>query len=252
LLFVEVRDLFKRRSDEISRYLNFLSVLTNSKANCLAKKDAGGTSTIVDTYEIDRELVKTLRANGYLLLYNLVEATMTNAVDAIHRSVSAETVGFDELRGELKAIVLKHFRRAISNNNAKVLESTHPIQRAIIELGYDKKELFSGNVDAKLIRETATNYGFTIAAHDTAITRDGARLLQIKTKRNELAHGLISFEDCGHDISQDELTAIANETIAYLDAVLQGVHDYIQNKSYIASQTNSRASIAQPTVPPTS
>lgn len=246
MLFVEVRDLFNRRSEEISRYLKFLSVLTDSKANCLAKKETNGTHTIVDTYEIDRELVKTLRANGYLLLYNLVEATMTNAVDAIHRSVSAETVGFDELRGELKAIVLKHFRRAITGDNAKVLESTHPIQRAIVELGYDKKELFSGNVDARLIRETATSYGFTIAPHDTSVTRDGARLLQIKTKRNELAHGLISFEDCGHEISQDELTAIANETIAYLDAVLQGVDDYIQNKSYIAGHAGAPASTAEP------
>jgi hypothetical protein len=154
-------------------------------------------------------------------------------VDAIHRSVDSDSVGFDDLSDEIKQIVLQNFRRVLRQSDVTLIDGKLPLHRAIIALGYDKKELFSGNVDARLIRETAAKYGFSVATHDTTLTRNGARLLEVKTKRNELAHGQISFEECGHNTAHDELIAIATETINYLEAVLSGVEQYVHERSYI-------------------
>jgi hypothetical protein len=157
---------------------------------------------------------------------------MTNAVDAIHRCVDSDTVGFDDLRDELKQIVLHNFRRVIRGADTALIAGDLPLHRAIVALGYDKKDLFSGNIDAKLIRETAQKYGFKVASHDTVVTRDGARLLQVKQKRNELAHGQISFEECGQEIAHDELVDIAHETVSYLQAVLEGIEGYVSQRAY--------------------
>lgn len=62
---------------------------------------------------------------------------------------------------------------------------------------------------------------------------DGVRLLNVKTKRNELAHGGISFEDCGQDTSVDELVAIFDEIKIFIKAVLDGVSDYLSTRSYL-------------------
>ena len=91
----------------------------------------------------------------------------------------------------------------------------------------------SGNLDGRLIKDKAKEYGFQLADHDKAASRDGVRLLNVKTKRNELAHGGISFEDCGQDTSVDELVAIFDEIKIFIKAVLDGVSDYLSTRSYL-------------------
>lgn len=234
IIIFEVRDLFLRRCEEVNRYFDFLVKIDETKATALARFDVvSGESLVIFENIVSRELIKTMRANGYLLLYNLVESTMTNAIDAIHKCFLHDECIFDDLTSELKKIVLFNFKKTLSNDGRHVLAHDHPIQRSITELGYDKKKLFSGNLDAREIKDTAERYGFQIARHDQALSRDGSRLLKIKEKRNELAHGRISFEDCGHDISLDELVAISRETEVYLDAVLRGVEDYIERRLYL-------------------
>jgi hypothetical protein len=64
--------------------------------------------------------------------------------------------------------------------------------------------LFSGNIDAREIRETAKSYGFSDKT-DGMKTQNGNDLLKIKTNRNDLAHGDKSFSDVGKDASAEEL-----------------------------------------------
>lgn len=232
MIVAEVRELFDSRCSEVERYISFLSIIEENKATAVARYDSSTETTVIVNDAINRELIKTMRANGYLLLYNLVESTMTNAIDAIHQSLkSDENCCFDDLSTDFKRIILENFKKTTSNANS-ILDGDHPIHRSILDFGYDKKELFKGNIDARLIRTTAERYGFQIAEHDKSISRDGARLLNVKQKRNQLAHGSISFEECGHEISTDELIQISTETKIYLDATLKGVEEYIINRTY--------------------
>ncbi|MCE5181520.1 MAG: hypothetical protein LLG15_06960 [Betaproteobacteria bacterium] len=236
--FADVRDLFFRRTEEVLRYFEFLTAVTDNKANLLGVLQPDQSMTKVENFVLSRDLVKTLRANGYLLLYNLVESTMTNAIDGIHQIFHSGNLSFDDLRAEVQQVILKDFRAASLDVNM-ISNRSHPIQIAMLRMGYNKMSLFSGNVDARSIRDTAKIYGFDIAEHDTSVSRDGRRLLNVKEKRNQLAHGKISFEDCGHETSHDELIAIANETIAYLKAVLGGIEAYVTQRAYLANLRNA-------------
>lgn len=70
---------FETRVEEVDKYFIFLESLINETTK-LAVSDSAGK---YKTQSIDSELAKTLKANGFLLLYNLVESTMRNAIEAI-------------------------------------------------------------------------------------------------------------------------------------------------------------------------
>lgn len=238
---VGAEETYNSRCREIERFFEMLLFMRDNRDSRLSgggASDTEGSSTFV----IGRDLEKTLRASAYLMLYNLVEATMTSAIDAIHQHIADEQVGFDELKEDVRRIAIKGLRKAaLSETPLELLDAAIPISSALIWLGFDKKSLFSGNLDGQLIKKKAKEYGFELAKHDTAASRDGVRLLSIKTKRNELAHGGISFEDCGQNTSVDELVAIFDETKVFIKAVLDGISDYLLKKIYLnKTATGSR------------
>ncbi|MDJ0636882.1 MAG: MAE_28990/MAE_18760 family HEPN-like nuclease, partial [Xenococcaceae cyanobacterium MO_188.B29] len=97
---------------------------------------------------------------------------------------------------------------------------------------FDKEKLFSGNIDARKIKQTAEIYGFSYKT-DPKKTQDGYDLLKIKTNRNDLAHGFKSFEEVGRDASADELLQIKKRVICYLREILQNIETYISKQEYL-------------------
>ncbi|WP_444945656.1 MAE_28990/MAE_18760 family HEPN-like nuclease [Microbulbifer sp. VTAC004] len=224
------RDNFEERKAEIQRYLDFTEALIDKKANTLARtrKDSGEVESI---FPIERSLTKTLSATAYLLIYNLIESTMTHALDSIHQQVRNKKLTFEKLSEPLKSICIKNFREAVTSKIAHSHGETL-INEALTWMGYDKKKLFSGNIDAKIIQEKARSYGFKIADHDKSKSQDGIRMKVIRVKRNELSHGNISFEQCGQDTAIDDVIKLYKESSLYLEAVLDGVERYLKAEEY--------------------
>ncbi|QNB06024.1 hypothetical protein G5S34_04020 [Herbaspirillum frisingense] len=233
---VGAEETYSSRCREIERFFEMLQFMRDNRDSRLCGEPSDVANP--NTYAIGRDLEKTLRASAYLMLYNLVEATMTGAIDAIHQHIADEQVGFDELKEDVRRIAIKGLRKAVlSEMPSELLDAAIPISSALIWLGFDKKDLFSGNLDGRLIKDKAKEYGFQVADHDKAASRDGVRLLNVKTKRNELAHGGISFEDCGQDTSVDELVAIFDEIKIFIRAVLNGISEYLLTRGYLHLET---------------
>lgn len=235
ILIIELYDLFRQRCAEVRRYIEFTEFIAENKAIALAREDQGVLQPI-DGYELSRELTKTLRANAYLLLYNLVEATMTNAIDAIHKAVDEDNLNFDGLSRDLQNIALSHFKRAIKDDHKPAMENrVHPIEVAIARLGYNKEKIFSGNVDCTEIKSTASRYGFK--SPDPNLKGRGIlkQLRDVKDKRNALAHGRLSFEQCGQDTSPEYLSIVSYQTTVYLRSVLWSVSSYLRKRTYAAT-----------------
>ncbi|MEG4582281.1 MAE_28990/MAE_18760 family HEPN-like nuclease [Microcoleus sp. MON1_C5] len=218
---------FNERSKEVSKYFMFLKSLEQGTTQ-LSMQGQGGISKIK---EIDSELIKTLKASGFLLLYNLVESTMRNAIQAIFDELQGQRVSYDQIRPELKKIVLKNLKK---RDPDKIFSSITAISIDIIIAGFDKEDLFSGNLDGRKIRTTATEYGF-LHRTDSVKTGDGIDLLIIKSNRNDLAHGLKSFAEVGKDKTADELLEIKNKTVRYLRQILQNIEQYLSNQDYLDS-----------------
>ncbi len=218
---------FDERSQEVSRYFLFLKNLEQGSI-----KLSMGNAKNTKTKPINNDLEKTLKATGFLLLYNLVESTMTNAIEAVFDELKNKNVSFDDLRNEIKKIIIDNIKDKDNKSTTNLLVSIQNISVDIISASFNKKRLFSGNVDAREIKNIADMYGFSYKTNARK-TQDGSDLLTVKTNRNDLAHGFKSFEEVGRNATADELLKIQKRVISYLKAILNNIESYLSNEEYL-------------------
>lgn len=216
---------FDERAQEVSKYFFLLQNLEQGSIKLYM-----GNVDHPKVKKIDTELEKTLKATGFLLLYNLIESTIRNAIEAIFDDLANKKISFDNLREEFKKIVVQNFKSNKSSDN--LLNAINNISLDIISASFDKGKLFSGNIDARKIKDTAATYGFS---YETTArkTQNGNDLLKIKTNRNDLAHGFKSFKEVGKDATAEELLQIKKKVICYLREILQNIEDYISKQEYL-------------------
>ena len=222
---------FHTRAKEVNDYFIFLESLEKPTTK-LAVLDTAGTYKM---QSLDPELAKTLKANGFLLLYNLVESTMRNAIEAIFDELKNKAISFDQLKPKIKIIVLQNLK---NRSPKKIYLTINQLSTDIITATFEREELFSGNVDARLIKEIADKYGFSDQT-DFAKTKNGQNLVVIKSNRNDLAHGIKSFEEVGGYQAIEELLEIKEEVIEYLTQILENIRDYLDNEEYLELPTGN-------------
>ncbi len=218
---------FEERSQEVRSYFLFLKNIDHGSiqlniVNAKNKKPE----------KINDNLLKTLKATGFLLLYNLIESTMTNAIEAIFDELQKNNISFDDLRDELKKIIIDNIKDKDNKSTDNLLASIQDISVDIISASFNKNRLFSGNVDAKKIKDIASKYGFS-STTDKRKTRDGIDLLKVKTNRNDLAHGFKSFQDVGKIYFEDDLLEIEKRVTSYLREILRNIESYLSNQEYL-------------------
>lgn len=210
---------YNKRLQEIELYFSTLSLLDE------------GTCTIscVDILnrekklEIDEELSKILKANGFILLYNLIEATIRNSIEAIISALNSSNVTFRELTDDLRKLwINQEFKTLdkddILNLSKKILENEMlSLQSECIKI--------SGNVDARKIREIAERFGCEQVPN-------GEGLVTIKDKRNKLAHGEFTFTEIGKNYTVNDIIQLKEETKSYLSQVLTKTQNYIANQNF--------------------
>ncbi|MDV2963860.1 MAE_28990/MAE_18760 family HEPN-like nuclease [Shewanella algae] len=230
-LLAETRDVVEERKKEIERQLSFIKQAIDTKSTKLTFLEENGDVDLHNQVSFDRGLIKTLSASTYLLLYNLIECSMTNAIDSIHSHIRKEKTSFHDLTLNMQKIALKNFRNALTKEEHILAQGS--IEHAIVWLGYDGEKLFSGNIDARKVREMATKYGFVMSEEAIQRSEGGRSLLMIKSKRNELAHGKVSFEECGQESSIDELYGMYEQAIAFVDGILDAIEHYLKERLYL-------------------
>jgi MAE_28990/MAE_18760-like HEPN len=216
---------FDTRVIEINEYFSFLEALINETT----KLATLGNDSKYEIKNIDRDLAKTLKANGFLLLYNLIESSMRNAVKAIFDELEEKRVSYDSVTVEIKKIVLQNLKN-------RSLDSIHTtitnISIDIISAGFSSKDLFSGNIDRAEITNTARKYGFSYDT-DYSKTKHGESLYGIMKNRNDLAHGNKSFSEVGRETSVEDLLKIKEEVIEYIRQILININKYLVNQEYL-------------------
>lgn len=218
---------FNARVEEINNYFLFLEKLINETTKLAVLNDNGGTKIS----SLDPALAKTLKANAFLLLYNLIESSMRNAIEAIFSELKDKKVSFNSVRKELKKVVLQNFKNRSPDD---IYNKITDISLDIITAGFKSQELFSGNIDRDEITRTARKYGFSYDT-DYSKTKHGENLYNIMRNRNDLAHGNKSFSEVGKDISIGDLLKVKEEVIEYIGQILINIEKYLTNQEYLDS-----------------
>ena len=218
---IAVKNDFNRRKQEINLYFNFLEkILTHDYI----------TWSSTDRERVSIDFRGIVKANIFLMLYNLAESSISGAIEQIHLSIKNDTtVSFDNIKDGIKTKLIKYLKNKKSAE--KFILEVNNISFDIITSCFDKKTVFSGNTDREEIIKLARHYGFSFDS-DYSKTKHGEKLLTIKNHRNELAHGDVSFQEIGKEYTLSDIEEYKNEVIAYLEQIILNIELYINNKEY--------------------
>ena len=100
-----------------------------------------------------------------------------------------------------------------------------------IDIKFNSEKILGGNIDGKKIREFAEIYGFSDKVHLNA--KNGEKLFTVKNQRNNLAHGLSSFAECGRSYTISDLKEIKEQVILYIGRILKNIDNYLSNNKYL-------------------
>jgi hypothetical protein len=232
-------DRFDERFGEISAYLDLIEGIENLVRSGVPRLGENGAVVTAQQQRI-------LNSGVYLQLYNLVEATVTNCLDAVSRVAMrrAEWTPGD-LNVELRREWVKYVARTnLPTGPDKRLEDAiglcNHLVAALPVAEFDIDKGGGGNWDDTAIKKIASRIGFDLRV-SRAVERDVKRKVRndlgamalIVDLRNGLAHGRLSFVDCGQDDSAAELRTLAARIAAFLREVVAAFDAFIEEHRYI-------------------
>lgn len=231
---MEIVSDLKNRIEEVEIYFAFVNEVDNIETHKRSKFIIGDSLEL----NIKRDIQKILRANCYLLLYNLTEATIRNGIWSMHDAVDDEKVSFENLSLEIQNIWLSEKANELSEisnlNNLKSYLKSHITENESNIIVLSKKRIsVSGNLDFRSIEKLTKDYGFFGINRSTEKIKLGKALLKIKAERNALAHGNKSFRNSAEIITMQELNEYKKHIILYLEDVTNNIESYIKNKKFL-------------------
>lgn len=239
---------FEERYAEIAIYLDFLDGLDTVMKSGVPR--LGGPEGPVVTVQQQRMLFSSV----YLQLYNLVEATLTSCLDAISKQA---VVAGGWLPIDLTAEVRQEWVRRMAQTHTEMAAETR-LRRAIMlcdhlvaSLPMDAFEVEKGgggNWDDEEIWRMAQRLGVALNLSREAnagvkrVVRDdlGAMKL-IVSLRNKLAHGSLSFVECGQYDTAAQLRQIAESVAAYMREIVDAFSFYILTHGYLRPESRPAA-----------
>jgi hypothetical protein len=196
---------FDRREAEINEFLSHLELL---------ETQVGLSVT----------LINTMKSSSLLMMYNLVESTMTNLMQDIFDDLRASDIAFDSLNREMKTVVLSHAKK---RNPAAIVERMSSMSTNLVVACFDRSNVFAGNIDCKRIVDTLRELGIS-----TRHRYSEPAFATIRDERNYLAHGHKSFSDCGRDYAASELRVYYEKIKVVLHRVITDFERFLAARAY--------------------
>jgi hypothetical protein len=228
----DVFDAFDERVREVDRFFDFLSQLEEPGVQLYFPSKRTHRFKVPDS-----ECVKTLKASAFLLIYNLVESSIRDGIGAIYVKAASDGCTMDTLDEKLRRLWIDQCFKDVEKESAS-LQTFRQKSHEIVEIalkkavaGLEKEQLpISGNLDANVIRGLCKKHGVSGRTHRRAL--GGGELETVRKKRNSLAHGNESFEECGRDYTVQNLRTIKRQTEIFVRSILRNIEKYITAKSY--------------------
>ena len=229
-------EVFDERLQEIETYLDLLDALDRQIQS--GPPEIGGAQITVRQQRI-------LYSAVYLQLYNLVEATVTWCIDAICKASAIDGKWktedlTQELRREWTRLTARTYLSMNEDNRLKyvveALESV--IQGETVSWPFDSTR--KGNWDDEEIAALSARLGCELRlspevykAVKRPIRDDKGPLRLIRDLRNRLAHGALSFEECGTGVTVTDLRETKDKTVSYLRAVVAAFGTHVDEHRFL-------------------
>lgn len=179
-----------------------------------------------------------LKACTFLLIYNAVESCVRLTFAEIYNQIKSTNTAFTEITPALQKIWLTQqldAKVALTSSNRDTYLSAVELIASLVAnsstIDLNARSLpISGNLNADSIRELCKKHGVELKVSTWA--KGGAELDTVKEKRNALAHGHISFIECGREYALTDLERILRQTKHFMKGLLKSVEKFLLASSY--------------------
>lgn len=242
----ELETFFNERYREVDAYLGLLQNLEDATRE--------GTPRFKRTNAaITTEQTRILSSSLYLQLYNLVEATVARCLDSVADALANSGYRPSDLSQELRAEWVRSTagthkdlgpkkRLEAALGLCEMLMEQQPITKFEIERGG------GGNWDDVAIEELCKRVGCGLTISQTVRTsvkrhlRDGQGAMKlVKTRRNDLAHGSLSFAECSDGVTITELKGLAKAVVDFLRETIQCFVNFIETEILMDTMQEKRS-----------
>ena len=226
---------YNNRKHEIQNFIIFMEYIENTEVNESDSKLHGFIHS-PDNNLTYQSLINTLKSNFSLMLYNILEYTVSGLHDELYTEISINNLSYIDVSERIQTIWHKVKLNDANKNSAGfdtllakskyILDSV--INKNTITLS-SRDTITGGNLDDKALIKIFDSHGI-------AFTKNYFRsdiLGNIKTTRNDLAHGSVSFADALESSSISDLKEKSKIMINFLDDLIQSVKLYTDDKKYI-------------------
>jgi hypothetical protein len=235
----ELGPAFEERLGEIDSYLNFLQGIELEARS--GPPRLGSNGLLITTQQ-----QRILYSSVFLQLYNLVEATIIKCLDFVtDAALNAESWVPGDLTAELRREWVRVMARThVELNYERRLESALSLCEHLVAslpvVGFRVEKGGGGNWDDDAIEAIVARLGFSL--HVSAATYSGIKrpfrdelgpLALVRKLRNSLAHGSISFVECGENLTAGDLRDLTDRTAAYMREVVAAFETYIDGHEYV-------------------
>lgn len=216
---------FTRRVEDIEATFNLLSFILKIESH---------KNTPLIHVESNSELYVTqemqcaLKAEFLILLYNIVESTIYDCLNTLYDSIADENLTFSDISQEIRNMWRTSLKRRSNPNYLKTNLELKNFRVVFESLAIN----ISGSLDIRKIFEVFSKHGCNL---DEANRKKYAEsFLIVKNKRNSLAHGNISFSECGSFYMLSDLQKLKEDILNGLKEIVSQIRKHISEQKYKA------------------
>lgn len=187
-------------------------------------------------------IASVIRSNVKIMVYNIIEFSVTSLLQAIYDCLEDEHCSYACISEKLQKLWHHTRMRAIRSPSANN-ETVENISKQLLDEAIANKTVHftarqtmpGGNLDGDEILKLFDNHGISVHTANSGFRAD--ELKDVKNRRNDLAHGSISFTDAGNQVTTAELAALIDHVDSFLTQLRQDVVTYLDSGNYKSHET---------------
>lgn len=223
---------FGQRSQEIEKYYKVLLILDDENVSIIKSGNLRKR-----TIKLDNDALKVMKATCFLLLYNLVESSIRESFTFLYEKINSEEHKIENYNESFRKLWLnQRFKNIKPISSSQITYKTLIFEIVDEILNSHNFEMdpcslpISGNLDARKIKDLFSKHSINLDIHHRAF--GGGELRTVKEKRNALAHGNVSFSECGREYTVDDLVNIKKRTVVYIRSTLRNMKKFTERREY--------------------
>lgn len=182
-----------------------------------------------------RATITASRAASFIMIYNCIEFTIREISTGLRREIIAHDCSFDRLKTYWREEIIRaHYQDRLfqGTNHVELLKDVAAFVPGRLDWKSDLQRIpFNGNVDhvqlARFIKRIEHRW------RPPPSSLGGADLYLVRQMRNDLAHGLETFEDVGASYQTQDIVDKFERIKKYMFSLIKALERYRVTRSFI-------------------